>query len=95
MTCRVADTIVCHVTQLCVTPLLVPTVMLFDILDEIFGRRSKVRLLRTLSSIDRAVSGREAARLSGLSHRAMVSLDDLVAFAGTDRVEAAVEAMAF
>lgn len=63
--------------------------MLFDILDEIVGRRSKVRLLRALSSIDRAVSGREAARLAGLSHRAMVSLDDLVALGIVNRGETA------
>lgn len=63
--------------------------MLFDILDEIFGRRSKVRLLRALSALDRPVSGREAARLAGLSHRAMISLDDLVALGIVNRGETA------
>ncbi|MBW3554488.1 MAG: nucleotidyltransferase domain-containing protein [Gemmatimonadetes bacterium] len=63
--------------------------MLFDALDEVFGRRSNVRLLRALSPIDYAVSGREAARLAGLSHRAIVSLDDLAALGVVHRRETA------
>jgi uncharacterized protein len=53
--------------------------MLFEPLDEIVGRRSTVRLLRALGPLDRPVSGREAARLAGLSHRAITALDDLAA----------------
>jgi predicted nucleotidyltransferase len=63
--------------------------MLFDPVDEILGRRSKVRLLRALGPLDRPVSGREAARLAGLSHRAITSLDELAALGVVIRREAA------
>jgi predicted nucleotidyltransferase len=63
--------------------------MLFELLDEILGRRSKVRLLRALGPLDRPVSGREAARLAGLSHRAITALDELAALGVVIRREAA------
>jgi predicted nucleotidyltransferase len=63
--------------------------MLFEPLDEILGRRSKVRLLRALGPLDRPVSGREAARLAGLSHRAITALDELAALGVVIRREAA------
>jgi predicted nucleotidyltransferase len=63
--------------------------MLFEPLDEILGRRSKVRLLRALGPLDRPVSGREAARLAGLSHRAITALDELAALGLVIRREAA------
>lgn len=63
--------------------------MLLEPLDEVFGRRSNVRLLRALSPLERQVSGREAARLAGLSHRAIRSLDDLAALGLLDRQETA------
>lgn len=63
--------------------------MLFDLLDEILGSRSKVRLLRALGPLDRPVSGREAARLAGLSHRAITALDELAALGVVIRREAA------
>ena len=63
--------------------------MLFEVLDEIFGRRSKVRLLRALIPLEQPVSGREAARRAGLSHRAIVSLDDLSALGLIKRRETA------
>jgi predicted nucleotidyltransferase len=63
--------------------------MLFEPLDEILGSRSKVRLLRALGPLDRPVSGREAARLAGLSHRAITALDELAALGVVIRREAA------
>lgn len=51
--------------------------MLFDPLDHILGTRSKVRLLRALAPLDRPVSGREAARLAGLSRQAIGALNEL------------------
>lgn len=46
-------------------------------LDEILGTSTKVRLLRELSRSGAAVSGRHAARLAGLSAKAIQSLDEL------------------
>jgi predicted nucleotidyltransferase len=63
--------------------------MLFEPLDQILGRRSTVRLLRALGPLDRPVSGREAARLAGLSHRAITALDELAALGVVIRREAA------
>jgi predicted nucleotidyltransferase len=63
--------------------------MLYDPVDGILGRRSKVRLLRALRPLDRPVSGREAARLAGLSHRAITSLDELAALGVVVRRQAA------
>ncbi len=63
--------------------------MLFEPLDHILGRRSTVRLLRALGPLDRPVSGREAARLAGLSHRAITALDELAALGVVIRREAA------
>jgi predicted nucleotidyltransferase len=63
--------------------------MLFEPLNEILGSRSKVRLLRALGPLDRPVSGREAARLAGLSHRAITALDELAALGVVIRREAA------
>jgi predicted nucleotidyltransferase len=71
------------------SPICVSYAMLFDPLDEILGRRSKVRLLRALGPLDRPVSGREAARLAGLSHRVITSLDELAALGVVIRREAA------
>lgn len=62
--------------------------MLFEPLDHILGTRSKVRLLRVLVPLDRPVSGREAARLAGLSHQAIAVLDDLAAAGIVERREA-------
>ena len=62
--------------------------MLFEPLDHILGTRSKVRLLRVLVPLDRPVSGREAARLAGLSHQAIAVLDDLAAAGIVERQEA-------
>lgn len=61
--------------------------MLLNVLDEILGRRSNVRLLRALTPLEHPVSGREAARLAGLSHRAIVSLDDLTSLGLIERRE--------
>jgi predicted nucleotidyltransferase len=51
--------------------------MLQDALDMILGTRTKVRLLRRLIFLDRPVSGREAARLAGVSPIALQALEDL------------------
>ncbi len=51
---------------------------MFDSLDHILGTRNKVRLLRCLFTLDRAVSGREACRLAGVSSIGQRSLDELV-----------------
>lgn len=52
--------------------------ILFHPLDAILGTPSKVRLLRELVPIERPVSGREAARLAGLSSYSIRALDELV-----------------
>ena len=54
-------------------------------LDAILGSVAKVRLLRVLVPLDRLVSGREAARLAGLSHRAVLALDELTALGLLER----------
>jgi predicted nucleotidyltransferase len=51
--------------------------MLFHPLDDLLGTRSKVRLLRALAPLDRPISGREAARLAGVSRQALRTLDEL------------------
>jgi predicted nucleotidyltransferase len=51
--------------------------MLLDPMDSILGTRTKVRLLRALVPLERPVSGREAARLAGVSHIALGSLEEL------------------
>ncbi len=51
--------------------------MLFDPLDHLLGTRTKVRLLRALVPLDRPVSGREAARLAGVSRIALRALEEL------------------
>lgn len=49
-------------------------------LDEILASRAKVRLLRSLHSADQPLSGRAAARATGLSHTAALrALDELYA----------------
>jgi predicted nucleotidyltransferase len=63
--------------------------MLFEPLDGILGQRSKVRLLRALLPLNRPVSGREAARLAGLSHRVITAVDELAALGIVIRREAA------
>src|SRR5690606_708609 len=63
--------------------------MLFDPLDNVLGTRSKVRLLRALVPLDRPVSGREAARLAGVSRQAIRTLDELAAVGVVNRQEAA------
>ncbi|MHB8873185.1 MAG: nucleotidyltransferase domain-containing protein [Myxococcaceae bacterium] len=63
--------------------------MFFEPLDVILGARSKVRLLRALTPLSRPVSGREAARLAGVSHIAIGALDELVHLRVVDRREAA------
>lgn len=52
--------------------------MLFHPLDAILSTFNKVRVLRVLVPISRPVSGREAARLAGVSPKALAALDDLV-----------------
>ena len=51
--------------------------MLLQPFDHLLGTRTKVRLLRTLAPLDRPVSGREAARLAGVSRIAIRTLDEL------------------
>jgi predicted nucleotidyltransferase len=51
--------------------------MLQDALDMILGTRTKVRLLRSLIFLDRPVSGREAARLAGVSPIAQQAMEEL------------------
>lgn len=51
--------------------------MLYNPLDSVLGTVSKVRLLRVLIPLERRVSGREAARLAGVSRIAQRSLDEL------------------
>lgn len=63
--------------------------MLFEPLDHVIGTRNKVRLLRALTPLDRPVSGREAARLAGVSHYAIGALDELAAVGLVCRQEAA------
>jgi len=59
--------------------------MLRDPLDEILGTRTKVRILRRLAFLDRPVTGREAARLAGVSHIAQQALDELAEVGILDR----------
>lgn len=63
--------------------------MLFDPLDQILGTRSKLRLLRALAPLHRPVSGREAARLAGISRQAISVLDDLASAGIVRRQETA------
>jgi predicted nucleotidyltransferase len=51
--------------------------MLFNPLDDLLGTTTKVRLLRALVPLNRPVSGREAARLAGVSHIALRALEEL------------------
>jgi UTP:GlnB (protein PII) uridylyltransferase len=51
--------------------------MLLDPLDQLLGTRTKVGLLRVLVPLDRPVSGREAARLAGVSSIALKALEEL------------------
>ncbi len=51
--------------------------VLLNPLDDLLGTRTKVRLLRALMPLDRPVSGREAARLAGVSHIALKALEEL------------------
>lgn len=52
--------------------------VLYDPLDKVLGSASKVRLLRALAPLGRAVSGRQAARLAGLpSKTAWRAAEDL------------------
>jgi predicted nucleotidyltransferase len=61
---------------------------LLEPLDAVISSRSKVRLLRTLLTIDRPLSGREAARLAGIGRvPAARSLDELVALGIVERGE--------
>ena len=59
--------------------------MLQSPLDTLLGTRTKVRLLRCLIFLDRPVSGREAARLSNVSHIALRALDELVLAGALER----------
>ena len=52
--------------------------MLFDPLDTILSTPNKFRVLRALAPLKRGVSGREVARLAGVSRAAMGALDELV-----------------
>lgn len=51
--------------------------MLTEPLDSVLGTKNRLRLLRVLAFLDRPVSGREAARLAGVSRIAQQSLDEL------------------
>lgn len=53
--------------------------MLLDPLDHLLGTRTKVRILRALVPLDRPVSGREAARLAGVSRIALRAMEELAA----------------
>jgi predicted nucleotidyltransferase len=53
--------------------------MLLDPLDHLLGTRTKVRILRALVPLDRPVSGREAARLAGVSRIALRAMEELSA----------------
>jgi predicted nucleotidyltransferase len=53
--------------------------MLLNPLDHLLGTKTKVRILRALVALERPVSGREAARLAGVSHIALRALDELAA----------------
>lgn len=62
------------------------TAMHVHIFDHVLGTTSKVRLLRTLLPLTRPVSGREAARLAGVSQTAALrALDELVAIGVLER----------
>src|SRR5688572_27054724 len=63
--------------------------MLFDSLDTVLGTTVKVRLLRVLAPLTRPVSGREAARLAGVSHIAQRALEELAAAGILHRQETA------
>jgi predicted nucleotidyltransferase len=52
--------------------------MRYDPLDFILSSPARVRVLRALLPLTRPVSGREAARLAGVSPRVIERLDDLV-----------------
>lgn len=53
--------------------------MLLDPLDHLLGTKTKVGLLRALVPLHRPVSGREAARLAGVSVVAIRALEELAA----------------
>lgn len=60
--------------------------LLLEALDDALGTTSKVRLLRALLRLTHAVTGREAARLAGVSQTAARrALDDLVALGILER----------
>ncbi len=63
--------------------------MLIDPLDVLLGTTNKVKLLRALVPLERPVSGREAARLAGVSRIAQRSLDELAECGILTGVEAA------
>lgn len=66
--------------------------LLFEALDDALGTTSKVRLLRALLRMPHAVTGREAARLAGVSQTAARrALDDLVALGVLERTVGAGE----
>lgn len=66
--------------------------LLFEALDDALGTTSKVRLLRALLPLTNAVTGREAARLAGVSQTAARrALDDLVALGILERTVGAGE----
>jgi uncharacterized protein len=51
--------------------------MFLNPFDGLLGTKTKVCLLRALVPLDRPVSGREAARLAGVSRNALGALDEL------------------
>lgn len=66
--------------------------LFFEALDDALGTTSKVRLLRALLRLTHAVTGREAARLAGVSQTAARrALDDLVALGVLERTIGAGE----
>lgn len=62
--------------------------MLFDPLDAILSSPNKVRVLRALAPLGKGVSGREVARLAGVSRAVMHALDELVDMGVVARREA-------
>ncbi|HEX6694399.1 MAG TPA: nucleotidyltransferase domain-containing protein [Longimicrobiales bacterium] len=51
--------------------------MTFQALEHVLGTSTKVRVLRVMVTLTRPISGREAARLAGVSSKAIRALDEL------------------
>jgi predicted nucleotidyltransferase len=53
--------------------------MTIQVLEKVVGTTNKVRILRVMVTLTRSISGREAARLAGVSSKAILALDELAA----------------